>query len=181
MRDNRPPLFSVFGETFTRRIIAPMAAMIIVAIVLVLGFVVVSADGQNRIEVESSTKLADTALAVHKRHLARNLRDYAVWEDAYRNLHVELDFEWASTDGNVGANIFEGLGYEMAFVIAPSGESVYAVIEGVPQVIDAFAFLPTGLKELVATASQEETPAVGLLRSATRSFSSRLPRSCLPP
>ena len=165
MRDNRPPLFSVFGETFTRRIIAPMAAMIIVAIVLVLGFVVVSANGQNRIEVESSTKLADTALAVHKRHLARNLRDYAVWEDAYRNLHVELDFKWASTDGNVGANIFEGLGYEMAFVIAPSGESVYAVIEGVPQVTDAFAFLPTGLKELVATASQEETPAVGLLRS----------------
>ena len=165
MRDNRSSILSVFGETFTRRIIAPMAAMIIVAIVLVLGFVVVSADGQNRIEVESSTKLADTALAVHKRHLARNLRDYAVWEDAYRNLHVELDFRWASTDGNVGANIFEGLGYEMAFVIAPRGETVYAVVKGVPQVTDAFAFLPTGLKELVATASRQETPAVGLLRS----------------
>jgi diguanylate cyclase (GGDEF)-like protein/PAS domain S-box-containing protein len=142
-----------------------MASMIIMAIVLVLGFVVVSADGQNRIEVESSTKLAETALSVHKRHLARNLRDYAVWEDAYRNLHVELDFAWASTDGNVGANLFEGLGYELAFVIAPGGESVYAVVNGAPQAADAYAFLPEGLKELVASGLAQKTPSVGLLRS----------------
>ena len=142
MRDNKLTRFKVFGELFTRRIIVPMASMIIVAIVLVLGFVIVSAGGQNRIEIESSTKLAETALNVHKRNLARNLRDYAVWEDAYRNLHLKLDFEWASTDGNVGANIYEGLGYEFAFVMAPSGHSVYAVIDGVPQVSDAYAFLP---------------------------------------
>jgi diguanylate cyclase (GGDEF)-like protein/PAS domain S-box-containing protein len=168
MRDNKLTLVKVFGESFTRRIIVPMASMIIVAIVLVLGFVVVSAGGQNRIEIESSTKLAETALNVHKRHLARNLRDYAVWEDAYHNLHEELDFEWASTDGNVGANIYEGLGYEMAFVMAPGGQSVYAVINGVPQVSDAYAFLPNGLKELVVAGLAEEAPAVGLLRSGDK-------------
>ena len=76
MRENKLTRFKVFGESFTRRIIVPMASMIIVAIVLVLGFVIVSAGGQNRIEIESSTKLAETALNVHKRNLARNLRDH---------------------------------------------------------------------------------------------------------
>lgn len=110
---------SLSSETFTQRIVVPMATMILVAIGLVVGFVVVSADGQNRLEVSSSTKLAQTALNVNQRQMARNLRDYAVWEDVYRNLHVAPDFNWAATDGNVGANIYEGLGYEMAFVIDP--------------------------------------------------------------
>jgi diguanylate cyclase (GGDEF)-like protein/PAS domain S-box-containing protein len=165
MRGRKLTISDVFGESFTRRIVVPMASMIVVAIVLVLGFVIVSADGQNRIEVESSTKLADTALAVQKRQLARNLRDYAVWEDVYRNLHEKLDLEWASTDGNVGANIYEGLGYELAFVIAPSGKSVYAVLEGVSTVADAYEHLPHGLRELVAAGFQQERPAVGLLQS----------------
>ena len=52
-----PPFSS---ETFTRRIVMPMAGMIVVAVGLVLAFVVVSANGQNCLEVSSSTKLAET-------------------------------------------------------------------------------------------------------------------------
>ena len=170
MRESDLSVSSPLGETFTRRIVAPMATMIVVAITLALGFVVFSANGQNRLEVESSTKLAETALTVNKRQMARNLKDYAVWEDAYRNLHVALDFEWAATDGNVGANIFEGLGYEMAFVVAPSGRAVYAVIEGVPQMADAFHYLPNGLRELIQSGLQQDPPAVGLLRSGEDIF-----------
>lgn len=113
------------GLKFTTRIIIPMATMVVLSIVLVLGFVVVTAIGQNRLEVESSSKLAETALAVNKRQLGRSLTDYAVWEDVYRNLHVSVNFEWAATSGNVGANIYENLSYEMAFVVSPKGETVY--------------------------------------------------------
>lgn len=156
---------SHLSETFTRRIVAPMAVTIIVAITLMLGFVIVTANGQNRLEVVSSTKLAETALAVNQRQIARNLKDYAVWEDVYRNLHVSLNTGWAATDGNVGANIFEGLGYEMAFVVSPAGETVYAVIEGVPQPADAFALIPHGLRALIRKSLDQPTPAVGILRS----------------
>ena len=138
---------SFSGETFTRRVVVPMAGMVILAILLVLGFAIISADGQNRLEVESSTALAETALSVKKREIARNLQDYAVWEDAYKNLHEKLDFEWASTNGNVGANIYEGLGYDLAFVVRPDGKTVYSVFEGVPQTADAFSIIPDGLDE----------------------------------
>lgn len=155
---------SFSGETFTRRVVMPMAGMVILAILLVLGFAIVSADGQNRLEVESSTALAETALAVKKREIARNLEDYAVWEDVFKNLHQNLDFAWASTNGNVGANLYEGLGYDMAFVVRPNGQTVYSVLEGVPQSADAYSIIPAGLASLVKAGSTGE-PAVGFLRS----------------
>jgi diguanylate cyclase (GGDEF)-like protein/PAS domain S-box-containing protein len=162
-----PQVFSrsISGERFTRRIVVPMAGILIVAIVVVLGFLFVSADRQNKLEVEASTKLAQTALAVKTREVARNLKDYAVWEDAYNNLHLKVDTDWAATDGNIGANIFEGLGYEMAFAINPSGKTVYAVIEGTPQDMDAFSAIPSGLKELLAKSRNQAEPVTGMLKS----------------
>jgi diguanylate cyclase (GGDEF)-like protein/PAS domain S-box-containing protein len=162
-----PQVFSrsISGERFTRRIVVPMAGILIVAIVVVLGFLFVSADRQNKLEVEASTKLAQTALAVKTREVARNLKDYAVWEDAYNNLHLKVDTDWAATDGNIGANIFQGLGYEMAFAINPLGKTVYAVIEGAPQEMDAFAEIPSGLKELLAKSRNQAEPVTGMLKS----------------
>ena len=77
----------------------------VITIATVTGFVVVTALGQNRLALDSSTALAQTALTVKQRELARNLGDYAVWDDAYNNLSKQFDFGWASTDGNVGANM----------------------------------------------------------------------------
>lgn len=155
----------ISGETFTRRIVVPMATILIFAIVVVLAFLFVSADRQNKLEVVSSTKLARTALKVKTREIARNLRDYAVWEDVFNNLHLKVDEEWAATDGNIGANIFEGLGYEAAFAINSAGETVYSVIDGVPAEVDAFAIIPEGLKELLAKSRGQDEPVTGLLKS----------------
>jgi diguanylate cyclase (GGDEF)-like protein/PAS domain S-box-containing protein len=123
---------------------------------------------QNSIALDASTRLAKTALAVKEREIGRNLKDYAVWEAAYQNLHVKLDLEWASTDGNVGANILNSLGYEMAFVIAPNRETVYAVIEGEPSNEDASALFGPALKPMLEEATANPEPVVGLLRSGTQ-------------
>ncbi|TCL69481.1 EAL domain-containing protein [Rhizobium sp. BK251] len=158
------------GETFTRHIILPMASIVVIAIAVVLGFVLASASGQNKLEVEASTKLATTALQVKAREVSRNLRDYAVWEDVYKNLHEKVDTEWAATDGNVGANIYEGLGYEMAFAIDPGGNTVYAVIEGVPTKVDAFQVMPRGLRDLLHVASIQTDPVTSLIKSGQDVF-----------
>jgi diguanylate cyclase (GGDEF)-like protein/PAS domain S-box-containing protein len=158
---------SLSKDLFARRIIIPLAGAIFGAIFMVVGFVIFTALGQNRLEVESSTKLAETALAVNKRQIARALKDYAVWEDAYRYLHADLDVDWAATDGNVGANIYEGLGYEMAFVIDPHGRTVYAVLEGEPREADARDLISSGLDDLIAAGVDAPLPAVGVLRSGS--------------
>jgi diguanylate cyclase (GGDEF)-like protein/PAS domain S-box-containing protein len=153
---------------FGRRVALPVAVLVTGAMALVTIFVLVTSARQDAIALDASTRLARTALAVKEREIGRNLKDYAVWEDAYRNLHERLDLDWAAADGNVGANILESLGYEMAFVVAPDGRTPYAVLDGRPQPADAFALIPHGLDGLVGQArraDQDDRPAVGLLRS----------------
>ena len=167
MADISMKFLTISGDVFTRRIVLPLASMIALAITLVVGFVIVSAGGLNRFEVESSTKLAETAFVVKKREMARNLKDYAVWEDAYKNLHQNMNFEWASTDGNVGANIYQGLGYDMAYVISPSGENKYSVIDGVPQLANARQLVPKGLKTISQASAKTLEPIIAMMRFGT--------------
>jgi diguanylate cyclase (GGDEF)-like protein/PAS domain S-box-containing protein len=153
---------------FGRRVALPVAVLVTGAMALVTIFVLVTSARQDAIALDASTRLARTALTVKEREIGRNLKDYAVWEDAYRNLHLRLNLDWAGTDGNVGANIHDSLGYEMAFVVGPDGRTAYAVLEGEPQPADAFALIPHGMDRLVAQArraTEDDKPVVGLLRS----------------
>lgn len=150
---------------FNRRLMRSLFALSIAALVLVVTFSVLGAVSQNRLAIESSRQLAATALEVKQREIARNLEDYAYREDAYRNLHADFDYGWASASGNLGANIFANLGYEMAFVISPDKRTLYATVEGQPQSLDAFETIGSGLLPLVQEGAQRLAPAVGMLRS----------------
>ena len=153
---------------FGRRVILPVAALVAGAMSLVLAFVLITSARQDAIALDASTRLAQAALNVKEREIGRNLRDYAIWEDAYKNLHLQLDTKWAATDGNVGSNILDSLGYEMGFVVTSRDRTVYAVLDGRPQEADAFALIRVGLKALVQQARQAspaDKPAIGLLRS----------------
>src|SRR3954453_10525908 len=129
---------------FGRRVVLPIVILVAGAMFLMSAFVLITSIRQDAIALDASTRLARTALAVQERQIGRNLKDYAVWEEAYKNLHVLLNLKWAATDGNVGLNIYSSLGYEMGFVVTSTGRTAYAVIEGVPQAADAFALLPVG-------------------------------------
>src|SRR4051794_40098504 len=141
---------------FGRRVILPVAALVGGAIFLVLGVVTFTSARQDALALDASTRLAQTALSVKQHEIGRNLKDYAVWEDAYKNLSLQLDLDWAATDGNVGANVYNSLGYDMAFVVTPDGRTVYAVLEGKPRKegVDAFALIPNGLDGLVRQARE---------------------------
>ena len=162
MKSNR--VVESAGGRFGKRVVLPIAGLVAAASILVVSFVLMSAWRQDALAIESSNRLAQTALEVKKREIARNLKDYAVWEDAYKNLHVEINLAWAATDGNVGANIYNSLGYDMAFAVAPGHQTVYAVIDGEPQTADALRLVP-GIERMLGKAATEEKPAVGLHRS----------------
>jgi len=150
MKSNR--VVESAGGRFGKRVVLPIAGLVAAASILVVSFVLMSAWRQDALAIESSNRLAQTALEVKKREIARNLKDYAVWEDAYKNLHVELNLAWAATDGNVGANIYNSLGYDMAFAVAPGNKTVYAVIDGEPQTADALRLVP-GIERMLGKGS----------------------------
>ncbi|WP_244977926.1 bifunctional diguanylate cyclase/phosphodiesterase [Aureimonas jatrophae] len=123
------------------------------------------ARSQNQSAIEASAKLAQTALNVKQREIARNLQDYVEREDFQAHFGNRFDSDWASQDGNLGANIFASLGYEMAFVVGPDNTTRYAVVEGRSLNLDAFVAIPNGLRELVERGASRSLPEVGLLRS----------------
>ena len=67
MRVFRSEFAQFSGKDFTKRIVVPMASVMLVAITVVIAFVFLSARQQNNLEVEASTKLATTALQVKAR------------------------------------------------------------------------------------------------------------------
>ena len=150
---------------YSRRFIIALLGMLAASGLVGTGLVLYGARGQNQGAIEASAKLAQTALNVKQREIARNLQDYAERKDFQAQLANGIDREWASKDGNLGSNIFASLGYEMAFVIGPDRTTRYAVLEGRPLNLDAFVAIPNGLHELVERSSGRSMPEVGLLRS----------------
>jgi diguanylate cyclase (GGDEF)-like protein/PAS domain S-box-containing protein len=156
---------------FGRRVVLPVAAIVAGTMATAVAFVVITSERLDALALDASNRLASTALSVKQHEIGRNLKDYAAWQDAYQNLHVQLNTNWAAADGNVGANVYNSLGYDMAFVVAPGERTVYAVLEGRPQEADAFELLSGGLDLLVQEARElsnlEPEPIVGLLRTAS--------------
>ncbi|KAB0678531.1 bifunctional diguanylate cyclase/phosphodiesterase [Aureimonas leprariae] len=153
------------GKGGQRRVVGSLVAMLLAAGVLVVVFALYNARSQNRLAVEASTKLAETALDVKQREIARNLKDYSERADIRAHLSERVDLDWAAADGNLGPNIFASLGYEMAFVLTPDLTTRYAMIDGRHVAANAFGIIPNGLNELLRRAAAQTFPAVGMLRS----------------
>ncbi|WP_019998139.1 bifunctional diguanylate cyclase/phosphodiesterase [Aureimonas ureilytica] len=145
--------------------IAALVAMLLTVGMLVVALVLFNARDQDRRALAASTKLAETALAVKQREIARNLKDYTERSDVRAYLRESSGGEAFSAASIFGPNIFSSLGYEMAFVVSPELVTRYAMIDGKNVSVDAFAVVSEGLRQLVKQAASQTHPAVGLLRS----------------
>ena len=115
---------------FARRTMMPFAALLLLVFTLAAVILVKTAHDQNDQARDRSLFFAEKALKIRQDKLQQSIGDYAFWGDAYQNLHVHIDLEWAYTRGNVGATLFENFGYEGVFVVAPGNRTVYAMIDG---------------------------------------------------
>lgn len=155
------------GRDFIRRIVYPMAAVMVVAILVVTVVLVLSARQQNKLEVEASTRLATTALQVKAREVGRDLRNYTIRQDVYENVSRSGNIAWAATDGNIGPNIYKDLGYELVFAVAPGNRTIYGLIDGEPKDVDALKVMPRGLRDLLNVASIQADPTTSLIKSGS--------------
>lgn len=106
--------------------ISLLAALFIIAIFSLLSI----ASSINQQADEHSSMLLQKALNNRVDNLATHIKDYAWWGEAYENLHVKVDPEWAYTRQNMGATLYRDFGYEGLFVLDGSGQTRYSVING---------------------------------------------------
>ncbi|HEX6113549.1 MAG TPA: EAL domain-containing protein [Geminicoccaceae bacterium] len=151
-----------------QHVIAPIAALVVVAMSVVVSFVWFSARNQDQIALRQSIESVQSAITRHGEQIGRVAKDYSWWNDAARNLVLDFDPAWA--DLSIGFYVFENHGYEMSFVVDGQDRTTYASAEDKRIVADAFEALQHGLHRLIAQARSAPVdrpePAFGLLLSS---------------
>lgn len=101
-----------------------------------------SAEQHNRLDI-------DKALQTLASSTRTTLKDYALWGDAYQNLHLKVDIDWAFTRQNFGPTLYRDLGFDAVFVIDAHGATSYALVAGQLAAVDARTWLGQQLATLV--------------------------------
>ncbi|MGA9221235.1 bifunctional diguanylate cyclase/phosphodiesterase [Pseudomonas sp. AK106] len=116
-----------------------------------LAFLAHDLDHNEEIESAFYTEKAMRSL---QKSLSVTVRDYAYWGDAYRYLHLQVDTEWAFVRQNIGPTLYSDFGFKGLFVINDAGRTVYAVIAGQMQKVDADPWLGQAKDRLLAKARE---------------------------
>jgi diguanylate cyclase (GGDEF)-like protein/PAS domain S-box-containing protein len=146
-----------------------ISALLLVLFIIASAALVQIALEQNTRAAEQSQFYVTKAAQVRQKSMYGTISDYAFWGDAYRNLHVQVDHEWAYTRQNLGPSIFPDFGFEGVFVIDPEGRTTYAVVDGQLVTVEARHWLKQNIDALLELAREQaegEEPVVGFLQRA---------------
>ncbi len=154
---------SVTQHRFRRHVVLPIALMVAGLIVGVMLFLLVLAHRQTDDAIANQRSLAQGMLRIRLTELEKLAQDYSYWDEAYDNLVVRPDADWAAA--NIGPGLRQSYGVDMSFVVAPDGHSTYRMVDGVPSDLEPSRILKGGLEQLLADRAQSGPDAVrsGLL------------------
>ena len=163
----RLPGKAVASSTATRHSLLFMAALLLLLFVVTSVGLVQIALQQNAQATEQSLFYLDKAIRTREKSISATLKDYAYWGEAYRNLHVTLNYEWAYTRQNLGPSLFQDFAYEGVFVVDPQGRTSYALANGQRVTSTLEQWLGQDIAELLEQAreqTEDEEPVVGFVQ-----------------
>ena len=133
-----PSVAAVPGAAL-RRLLLPVAGVVVVAVFVVAALLVGAMQGLERHEEEESAHLASTAMRQITDDLARGTLDYTWWDESVRRVVVALDRAWA---GHLWGYYQENFrGNQIVMALAPDDSVIMtwhdgsAWFDGVPVVI----------------------------------------------
>jgi diguanylate cyclase (GGDEF)-like protein/PAS domain S-box-containing protein len=147
----RPACRTVIRHGKTRAI-APLAALVGLALVLSGVAVFVGSIRQDELQRQSEERIVAQSIRALGRALATATRDYGWWDDAVRSLVTDPDPAWA--DANIGPYITSTYDYQVSVVIDGAGRPVYGQIDGERGATEAAGLLRDGLGALITMARQ---------------------------
>jgi diguanylate cyclase (GGDEF)-like protein/PAS domain S-box-containing protein len=124
------------------------------------------ANDSDRAEEIESQFYTKKALQSLEKSLRSTVREYAFWGDAYRHLHLELDPDWAFVRQNVGPTLYADFEIQGLFVINDVNRTVYSVIKGELQTVQAAEWLKQSIDAIVDQAragAETETPITAFI------------------
>lgn len=133
------------SQAFMRRVILPLAGLVVGLMVSAVGGIVWIADYQTNVAIAQQARLATGALRIHADKLGVSASDYGYWDEAVKAIVDQPDPAWI-TD-NIGAGAEKSLGAAMSFALDPEGKAVYSRVGGVDGTEDPSRFFPHGFRQ----------------------------------
>ncbi len=115
---------------FTRRSLRTLTLLLFGVLILSMLMVLSIAQRQNQASIKHDQALMQQAWESHKKAMITDIRDYAFWGEAWRNLHITVNKTWAFDEENFGPGLYQEYHYDGVFVVNGEGKTVYAVING---------------------------------------------------
>jgi PAS domain S-box-containing protein len=109
-------------------IVSTLAILFAVALLLIGSTIYLSALRQDANRLDLETRIVTTNIGNVQDALAENVLDYAVWNEAVRNLVTQFSPAWARR--NVGPSISSILHYDISAVVDSAGRTLYAQSKG---------------------------------------------------
>ncbi|WP_338521187.1 bifunctional diguanylate cyclase/phosphodiesterase [Erwinia aphidicola] len=86
---------------------------------------------QQNIHEDGHSRLLLIKTMENRQEIMRSrMADYADWGEAYKNLHLTMNTQWAWDSQNLGSSLYHSFSYEGVFVVSASGETRYSVLNG---------------------------------------------------
>lgn len=114
----------------TRRSLRILTLLLTGVLLLSVLMVIVIAQRQNRDATEHDRQLLRQTWQSRQETMLTDVRDYAFWGEAWRNLHVSLNKTWAWDEENLGPGLYNEYHYEGVFVVDSKGHTRYAMVNG---------------------------------------------------
>ncbi len=114
----------------TRRSLRIFSLLLAGVLLLSVLMVIAIALRQDRDATAHDRQLLSQAWQARQDTMLTDVRDYAFWGEAWRNLHVTVNTGWAWDEENLGPGLYKEYHYEGVFVVDGAGRTRYAVIDG---------------------------------------------------
>jgi diguanylate cyclase (GGDEF)-like protein len=118
------------SDRLGKRAVPAIVLLIVLSFVLMAGLLVHIAVQQDHRAAEQARAFAQAALDRRKEIIAKEVKDYAAWGEAYQHLHAITDVDWAYAQQNLGRTLYADLGYDDVLVVGPGDAVTYAVVSG---------------------------------------------------
>jgi len=105
-------------------LLAPVLLLVILAAAVIGTLIHVSANEVNALARSGGERLARSMLRSAESHLARPTNDYARWDEAYANLAVRFDANWAEV--MLGADLHAMLAIDRTLVFGGDGKALFS-------------------------------------------------------
>ncbi|MEZ3499674.1 EAL domain-containing protein [Pantoea sp. KPR_PJ] len=114
----------------TRRSLRILTLLLTGVLMLSVVMVIIIAQRQNHDATDRDRQLLRQMWQSRQETMLTDVRDYAFWGEAWRNLHASVNKTWAWDEANFGPDLYNQYHYEGVFIIDGQGRTRYAMLNG---------------------------------------------------